>query len=279
MPGWALYTPAHEIFVKSGLTITPQTGQIQIGTPQRVRHMRLSRLLIGVLFWASASQASANEQIRDWWITVEDSSEQLTVLAFTRSDDGHAFAIGQTQEGPIKAAILINNAQLRLADQACCVEAQVMGNGDSPIISTYIRPGAQRAQQDRETLEWALWQPGSGEPPSALVQALMRGDTVSLRVEDDFGELHQLSFSLKGAGDALRWMITQGPMTITHDTVDTLTQIAAHECRGGRAAIDHCFDNIVSCWDRQHEGASALAFHGCLRVAGVMGPPRAQAAE
>lgn len=229
--------------------------------------------IVGILL-GMALPLNAAERFQDWWISYSTSDGgELTLLAHTRSDDGHAFAIGQTRNGPIKAAILIRSDR-PAAEKTCCVEARVASKGRSQVVSTHIdddqQPVADEGQRG-ESVEWALWEPRKGNEIPPLMQALMAGHEVDLKVEDAFGDIQRMTFSLEGARQALHWMITEGPMTVTHDTVDSLSEEAAFRC-GHSDEVEACFDAIVNCWDRQSNGASTVAFHGCLRSSGVMGP-------
>ncbi|MCG5493730.1 MULTISPECIES: hypothetical protein [Ectothiorhodospira] len=233
------------------------------------------RLWVAVILLGLAMPLNAAERFQDWWISYsEPDGGGLTLLAYTRSEDGHAFAIGQARNGPLKAAILIRSGNPS-AEKTCCVEARVASEGRSRVVSTHIdedqQPAGDEGRQG-ESVEWALWEPRQGNEIPPLMQALMEGREVHLKVEDAFGDIQSMTFSLEGARQALHWMITEGPMTVTHDTVDSLSEAAAFHC-GHSDEVEACFDEIVNCWDRQSSGTSAVAFHGCLRSSGVMGPP------
>ncbi|MCG5512974.1 hypothetical protein [Ectothiorhodospira shaposhnikovii] len=233
-----------------------------------------TKMLIACLLMATGLPAFAAERFQDWWISYsQPSGEQaLTLLAYTRTDEGHALAVGQTQNGPVKIALLVNGGppihirdgllEAEIDVDTTCRKHALQQDPDAPIDPD---PSSGSWTQ---SLEWPVWEPSRGHSLPPLLESLMEGREIRLKVEDDQGDVRTLKFSLDGARQAMQWILAQGPLTVTHHTVDTLSDRAAFEChqraRGERSRLETCFDAIVSCWDH-HAGGSVLAFQGCLR--------------
>lgn len=233
-----------------------------------------TKLLIACLLMATGLPAFAAERFQDWWISYSQppGEKALTLLAYTRSDEGHALAVGQTQNGPVKIALLVNGVppihirngllEAEIDVDMTCRRHALQQAPDTPIDS-HPSTGAWV-----QSLEWPVWEPSRGHALPPLLESLMEGSEIRLKVENEQGSAITLKFSLDGARQAMQWILAHGPLTVTHHTVDTLSDRAAFEChkraRGEMTLLETCFDAIVSCWD-QHVGSSVLAFHGCLR--------------
>jgi hypothetical protein len=238
--------------------------------------MRIWLALLGLVF---SAQALASETIPFGHWTVmsraDPATQEVIIAAYTRNREGHLLAFGQKDNGPIEGALILDERSGIETHVGHALRLHVPEKGEHRVADLQI-PASIRNKGKPDAahrVEWPVWEKRRGGSPPGLISALHEGGSLVVEFRDADGAPRRTDFSLKGADRALAWIFQEGPMTASYETVDTLSEDAALQCR--RQANDDprrrdaCFDHIVSCWDKQGNG-SVAAFRGCLSNAGVM---------
>lgn len=226
----------------------------------------------------SASVLAAETIPFEHWTVIsraDSATGEITLAAYTRNREGHLLAFGQKDNGPIDGALMLNERSGIRAHAGHPLNLRFSQGAEYRIEGLRI-PDSARGQGPEGTasrVEWQLWEKKQGGRPPEALGALAEAREVTIEYRDAEGELRQTRFSLRGADRALAWVLQEGPMTASVHTIDTLSEEAAFTCQrnanGDSSRVAHCFDGIVSCWDKTASG-SVAAFSSCLRSEGVL---------